>query len=363
MEDLVNTSFWRGRRVFITGHTGFKGAWLSLWLKSLGAEISGFSLDPPTSPSMFDVARVGEGIVDGRGDIRVLESVREALEAARPEVVFHLAAQSLVRASYSDPADTYLTNVMGTVHLLDAVRQHGTTVRAVVNVTSDKCYENREWAWGYREADALGGHDPYSNSKACAELVTAAYRSSFFTAHAGSQKRPPQIAAARAGNVIGGGDWAADRLIPDMIRAFTAKQAVVIRYPNAIRPWQHVLDPLGGYLRLAELLFDNENVAEAWNFGPLQDEARPVSWMVEQLVSAWGAGAEWRLDDAAQLHEAGMLRLDCSKARSRLGWSSRWSIDQSLRRVVEWHQAHLAGVDMRKFSLTQIADYCSAASS
>ena len=362
MEDVVNAAFWAGRRVFLTGHTGFKGAWLALWLQSLGAEVTGFSLDPPTQPSLFEACRISDSMQDLRGDIREAPALAAALAAARPDVVFHLAAQSLVRASYADPVDTYLTNVMGTVHLLEAVRQHSGSVRAVVNVTSDKCYQNREWLWGYRETDALGGHDPYSNSKACAELVTAAYRASFFGAAPGDPIQP-RLATARAGNVIGGGDWAADRLVPDMIRAFSDKRAVVIRHPEAVRPWQHVLDPLSGYLRLAEELCNGgEDAAEGWNFGPAEDEARPVSWIVSQLARAWGDGASWQHDAAAQPHEAAMLRLDCSKAWGRLGWRSRWSLDESLRRVVAWHRAHLDRADMRAFSLAQLTDYSLSAS-
>lgn len=354
----VSRSFWAGKRVFVTGHTGFKGSWLCLWLESLGADVAGYALAPPSRPNMFSVVALDQRIHSIEGDVRDADALASSIATHQPQVVFHLAAQSLVRPSYADPIGTYATNVMGTVHLLDAIRRHAAGIRAVVNVTSDKCYENRGWVWGYRETDALGGHDPYSNSKGAAELVTAAYRSSFFAGAAGDRGQVA-LASARAGNVIGGGDWAEDRLIPDMIRAFKDRRPVVIRHPNAVRPWQHVLESLGGYLLLAQRLCeDGPSHAEAWNFGPAEDDARTVEWIVERLTGLWGAGASWQLDDAAQLlHEAHLLRLDCAKARSRLKWGPRWDLDEALQRVVTWYRAHDEGHDMREFSLKQIADF------
>jgi CDP-glucose 4,6-dehydratase len=292
---VVNDSFWHGRKVFLTGHTGFKGGWLSLWLQRLGAEVTGFSLASPTNPSLFAVAKVEMGMTSIIGDIRDGEALSRAMEAARPDVVIHMAAQSLVRHSYVNPVETYSTNVMGTVHLLEAVRAVG-TVRAVIVVTSDKCYENREWVWSYRENDPMGGYDPYSNSKGCSELVVAAYRSSYFNP-ANYEKHGVALASARAGNVIGGGDWAADRLIPDMLRAAALGQPVVIRSPHAIRPWQHVLEPLAGYMLLVEkMCTSGREFSEGWNFGPNDDAAKPVEWIAGTMTAQWGAGATWKLD-------------------------------------------------------------------
>lgn len=347
----MTPSFWNGKRVFITGHTGFKGGWLSLWLQSMGAKVHGYALDPPTDPHLFGVARVSEGMASNTiADIRDASRFTTALQAARPEVVFHLAAQPLVRYSYTAPVETYAVNVMGTVNLLEAVRATP-GVRAVVNVTTDKCYENREWLWGYREDESLGGHDPYSSSKACSELVTAAYRRSFLDA-AGVA-----LASARAGNVIGGGDWAVDRLLPDFLRALDAGSTLQIRSPNAIRPWQHVLEPVSGYLILAERLFNNpKSFAEAWNFGPSDDDARTVRWIVEQLVQAT-PGASWVSTDTPQPHEAGYLKLDSSKARARLGWQPRWRLATALAKTLEWHKAWRSGKDMRAVTLAQIDEY------
>jgi CDP-glucose 4,6-dehydratase len=347
----VTPNFWNGKRVFVSGHTGFKGGWLSLWLQSLGAKVYGYALDAPTDPNLFGVARVAEGMAGNTiADIRDAGSFTAALQAARPEVVFHLAAQPLVRYSYTAPVETYAVNVMGTVNLLEAVRATP-GVRAVVNVTTDKCYENREWLWGYREDEALGGHDPYSNSKACSELVTAAYRRSFLDA-AGVA-----LASARAGNVIGGGDWATDRLLPDFLRALDAGATLRIRSPNAIRPWQHVLEPLSGYLLLAERLFTERTAfAEAWNFGPADDDARTVRWIVERLVNAT-PGAGWTCDAAPQPHEASHLKLDSSKARARLDWRPRWQLSTALAKTLEWHAAWRDGKDMHAVTLAQIGEY------
>jgi CDP-glucose 4,6-dehydratase len=347
----VNADFWRGKRIFLTGHTGFKGSWLSLWLQSLGVELGGLALAPATEPSLFNVARVGEGMQSTIGDIRDLDTVVRTMQAFQPDIVIHMAAQPLVRLSYSQPVETYATNVMGTVHVLEAVRRCS-TVRCVVAVTTDKCYENREWEWGYRENEPMGGHDPYSNSKGCAELVTSAYRRSFL------QKSGVALASARAGNVIGGGDWASDRLVPDILRAFERGEPVVIRNPNSTRPWQHVLEPLSGYLTLAQQLWSGEpEFADGWNFGPRDEDAQPVMWIVERLARAWGEGAGWQLDLGEHPHEAHYLKLDISKARHRLGWQPRWSLDTALSKITHWHRAWRSQQDMRQACLEQITQY------
>lgn len=347
----MKRSFWRGKRIFLTGHTGFKGAWLALWLSEMGADVHGFALDPATNPSFYEVTGLADRLASSTiADIRDAERVRETLRAVQPEIVLHLAAQPLVRHSYVAPAETYAINVMGTINLFEAVR-HTTTVRAMLNVTTDKCYENREWNKPYDESESLGGHDPYSSSKACSELVTSAYRRSFL------EKQGVALASARAGNVIGGGDWAADRLLPDFLRAIDVGQPLAIRYPKAIRPWQHVLEPLSGYLQLSEKLYtESATFAEAWNFGPEESDARPVEWLVENLCARI-PGASWRCEDTPQPHEAGTLKLDCSKAKKRLDWCSRWPLDLALARTVDWHLAWRKGADMRAFSLQQIADY------
>jgi CDP-glucose 4,6-dehydratase len=349
----MNTAFWHSKRVFLTGHTGFKGSWLSLWLQHMGADVIGYSLESPSSPSLFDVAKVGCGMTSMRGDVRDLAALHSALNRSQPEIVIHMAAQSLVRLSYQEPVETYATNVMGSVHLLDAVR-HCSSVRSVLMVTSDKCYENHEWPWGYRENEAMGGYDPYSNSKGCSELVTAAYRKSFF----GERGHSARVASGRAGNVIGGGDWARDRLIPDMIRATEQGQSVRVRNPEAIRPWQHVLEPLSGYLALAERLYRGDaGMSDGWNFGPDDNDARPVRWIAEHFTRLWGNGASWTQDHGNHPHEAHYLKLDCSKARSILGWAPRWSLDQALSHIVSWHRAHQQGAEMRNFTLSQIDSY------
>ncbi len=347
----VSPSFWRDKSVFLSGHTGFKGSWLALWLASAGARVHGYSLTPPTEPNLFTEARISDVLASHTiGDICDLTSLSLAMKAAEPEIVLHLAAQSLVRKSYREPVQTYATNVMGTVNVLESVR-HCPSVRAVVNVTTDKCYENREWVWPYRETEPMGGHDPYSSSKGCAELVTAAFRDSFLGGNGAA------LASARAGNVIGGGDWATDRLIPDFFRAAQAGRALEIRHPDATRPWQHVLEPLSGYLALAEQLFhDGQAFAEAWNFGPADEDARPVRWLLSRLTALM-PGASWHQPPAEHVHEAGLLKLDSSKARSRLRWAPRWNLPVALEKTVSWQLAWQAGRDMRGFTLEQIADY------
>jgi CDP-glucose 4,6-dehydratase len=352
------TGFWAGKRVFVTGHTGFKGSWLSLWLQELGAKVSGFALPPPTNPALFVEARVADGMTSTIGDIRDAAALKNAMVAFRPEIVLHLAAQSLVRLSYAEPVATYQTNVMGTVHVLEAVAAYD-SVKSVVSVTTDKCYENREWVWGYREDEPLGGYDPYSSSKACAELVTAAYRRSFIA------ERGIALASARAGNVIGGGDWALDRLVPDLLKGMAAGSEIVIRSPKSTRPWQHVLEPLAGYLVLAQALYERgAEFAEAWNFGPRDTDVRPVQWIVERLTQLWGEGARWRHESSAKnVHEAGLLKLDCSKAISRLPWRPVWQLQDALPRIVDWHRAWIARKDMRAHCIGEIRDYESSARS
>lgn len=358
---MKQNSFWQGKRVFLTGHTGFKGSWLCLWLANMGAELTGYALDPPTNPSLFELARVGELANSVIADVRDLERLKAEMLKAEPEIVIHMAAQPLVRDSYKIPVETYAINVMGTVHLLEAVRSCP-TVRVVVNVTTDKCYENREWVWGYRENEPMGGYDPYSNSKGCSELVTAAYRSSYFVnqqLHSSTtQRHGAAVATARAGNVIGGGDWATDRLIPDVIRAIMAGEPVQIRNPHAIRPWQHVLEPLSGYLLLAQRLYEEGPVfASGWNFGPHDEDAKPVEWIVQRLCSQWGKNASYVLDQGDHLHEAHYLKLDCSKARAELGWRQRWRLERALDSIVEWTEAYREKQDLREVCLRQIVEY------
>jgi CDP-glucose 4,6-dehydratase len=347
----VMRSFWQGKRVFLTGHTGFKGGWLAMWLSDMGAEIHGYSLAPPTEPSLFEVASLASRLSSSTfADIRDLPALTTAMRASDPQVVLHLAAQSLVRKSYDAPVDTYAVNVMGTVNLLEAVRQTP-GVKTVVNVTTDKCYENREWVWPYRENEAMGGHDPYSSSKGCSELVTAAYRSSFLAA-AGVQ-----VASARAGNVIGGGDWAADRLLPDFLRALDSGRTLTIRSPHATRPWQHVLEPVSGYLMLAQRLFERgETYADGWNFGPDESDARPVQWIVEHLCQRI-PGAQWQLDGRPQPHEANYLKLDSSKAKSALAWFPRWRLAEALEHTLAWHRGWRGGRDMAALMMEQIHAY------
>ena len=347
----TNPDFWRGKRVLLTGHTGFKGSWLSLWLQSMDSTLRGIALDPPTNPALFDVARVAAGMEHRIVDIRDFAAVKRQMDEFQPEIVIHMAAQPLVRYSYQEPIETYATNVMGTVHVLEAAR-HAGSVKAVINVTTDKCYENHEWVWGYREKDPIGGHDPYSSSKGCSELVTSAYRRSF------CEQSGIALASVRAGNVIGGGDWSVDRLIPDVLRAFEANTPVVIRSPNAIRPWQHVLEPLSGYLMLAQALYeDNEKYSSGWNFGPNDDDAKPVQWIVDKMTSEWGGDATSTRDTSKHPHEANYLKLDISKATSLLGWKPVWNLDKALEKIIAWHIAWLSGADMRSLCEQQIAAY------
>lgn len=349
------SDFWQGKKVFLTGHTGFKGGWLSLWLESLGAKVYGYALSPPTTPNLFTVASVAENLASSTiADIRDAALLEKAMLSAQPDIVFHFAAQPLVRHSYAEPVNTYATNVMGTVNLFEAVRKTA-TVRAVINITTDKCYENKETLRPYQEGDAMGGYDPYSSSKGCSELVTAAYRRSFL-AEAGVS-----VATARAGNVIGGGDWSEDRLIPDFLRAIDKNQPLIIRSPNAIRPWQHVLEPLAGYLLLAECLYtQGDKFAQGWNFGPSDEDAQSVAWIVDKLIATM-PNASCKIDEQPQLHEANYLKLDSNKARSQLGWQPRWNLETALEKIVDWHQAWHNQKDIRRFSLDQITAYQIAA--
>jgi len=349
----MDAGFWAGKRVFLTGHTGFKGSWLALWLARLGAEVTGYALEPPSSPDLFTAARVTDGLAaDIRADIRDLSRLKAAVAQARPEILIHMAAQSLVRPAYDDPVGTYTTNVMGTVHVLDSMRDVP-GLRVGLMVTTDKCYENREWPWSYRETEAMGGFDPYSSSKGCAELATASWRRSFF-GHGG-----PLVASARAGNVIGGGDWARDRLIPDMVTALGRGEAPLIRNPVSIRPWQHVLEPLSGYLTLCQKLWgtDGATFAEGWNFGPNDNDAQPVRWVADRLCAHWGDGAGWRTEALVQPHEAATLKLDISKARAVLGWSPAWDLDTALGHVARWYKGFGQGEDARRLCHTQIDTY------
>ena len=353
---MTDSCFWKGKKVLVTGHTGFKGSWLCLWLQYRGASVVGYALEPPTTPSLFGIAKVGETMESIIADVRDLDNLKAVVARVHPDIVIHMAAQSLVQKSYQLPVETYATNVMGTVNLLEAVRSLDAPC-AVVCVTSDKCYENRECVQGYRENDPMGGYDPYSSSKGCAELVAAAYRSSFFTA-AGGEKRKVTLATARAGNVIGGGDWSENRLIPDLMKAFMKGEKPVIRNPQAIRPWQHVLDPLMGYLLLAEkLATDAAAVSEAWNFGPDNVDVRPVKWIADTLSRRWGKRASWELDKNTHPHEAACLKLDCAKARARLGWSPVWNLDVALNKTLSWWIAYTESKNMRQICTEQILAY------
>jgi len=354
----IDSDYWRGRRVFLTGHTGFMGGWLALWLARLGAEVTGYALAPPTRPSLFEVAGITGDLTSIEGDVRDAARLEEAVAQYRPEIAFHLAAQPLVRAAHADPVGTYGTNVMGTAHLLESLRRVA-ELEAVVVITSDKVYDNREWAWGYRESDRLGGKEPYGSSKACTEMVAEAYRHSYFDNGAGRTG----LATVRAGNVIAGGDWAADRLVPDAIKAFAAGTPLTIRNPDAVRPWQHVLEPVRFYLALAQLLAAEPAAwSGAWNVGPAEEDAQPVRWVVDRLVRLWGEGASWRSEDGArpadpQPYESRLLAVDSAKARLAAGYGPVWRVEEALRRAVEWYKAHLAGDDMRAMSFAQIAAF------
>jgi CDP-glucose 4,6-dehydratase len=351
----MERDFWRGKRVLLTGHTGFKGSWLSLWLQKAGAELLGYAL-PPATPSLFALADLGTGMRSLHADIRDREQLGRAFGEWKPEIVFHLAAQALVRESYRQPVDTFETNVMGTVQVLEAVRLTP-GVKAVLIITSDKCYENREWVWGYRESDPMGGRDPYSASKGCAELVVSSYQRSFFSLETHAQ-HGVAVASARAGNVIGGGDWAADRLIPDAIRAFLEGKPLTVRNPQSVRPWQHVLEPLDGYLTLAERLYrQGPAFAGAWNFGPESRDSRPVAEVVGSLARLWGDRVSWEQERTAQPHEAGSLRLDCSKAQAQLGWTPRLPLESALEWVVRWWKDWQRGANVRAISTRDIDQY------
>lgn len=352
----INKEFWQGKRVLLTGHTGFKGSWLSLWLQSMGVILRGIALEPPSNPALFEIANISAGMDHKILDIRNFIEVQSEIQNFRPEIIIHMAAQPLVRLSFQQPVLTYSTNVMGTVNILEASRSVD-TVRCIINVTTDKCYENREWVWGYRESEQLGGNDPYSNSKGCSELITSAYRHSFYNPSKYSEHKVA-IASARAGNVIGGGDWANDRLIPDILDAIGKGQKVNIRNPNATRPWQHVLEPLSGYLLLAESLYTSgTEFGEAFNFGPNYEDTKPVHWIVDQLCRYWGTDNLSYLDMEIHPHESQQLSLDCAKAKSKLGWHPHWNIDKSLQRIVDWQKEYLSNGNMRNFCMHQINEF------
>jgi CDP-glucose 4,6-dehydratase len=356
----MDGAFWPRKRVLITGHTGFKGSWLSIWLQMLGAEVVGYALNPQTEPSLFELAGVDDGMISIIGDVRDRDHLARTVSEFKPEIVFHMAAQAIVRESYRKPVETYATNLMGTVHILDAIRNVD-SVRSVVVVTSDKCYENREWVWGYREHESMGGYDPYSSSKGCAEIIAAAYRNSFFNIDRYSE-HGVALATARAGNVIGGGDWASDRLVPDIIRSMLKGEDVIIRNPRAVRPWQHVLEPLNGYLTLAERLYlEGTKYSGGWNFGPYESGIKPVSWVVDALLDAWNEPISWRQDETYQPHEDNYLVLDCAKARNKLQWAPRLELGTALEWIVQWVKGFQAGENMRRWTESQIQNFASAA--
>jgi CDP-glucose 4,6-dehydratase len=356
MKENLYNNIYKGRKVFVTGHTGFKGSWLCLLLHKLGADIYGYALEPPTNPSLFKEAKIQELITSYIGDIRDYDNLQKVMQEVQPEIIIHMAAQALVIESYINPRETYEINVIGTVNLLEAARQVE-SVKAIVNITTDKCYENREWHWGYRENEPMGGYDPYSSSKGCSELVTSAFRNSYFNPK-GCQENKIALASARAGNVIGGGDWASDRLIPDFIRAISKGEELKIRSPFAIRPWQHVLEPLNGYLTLAAKLFtDGFKVAEAWNFGPDDRDAQNVEWITSTICKLWGDKATYSIDTNPQPYEANYLKLDCSKAKAELGWTPKWSIKTTLKIIISWNKAYLKGENVRELCYKQIESY------
>jgi CDP-glucose 4,6-dehydratase len=352
LEGKVNPEFWKDKKVFVTGHTGFKGSWLSLWLQEMGATVKGYSLAPNTSPNLYEEANVALGIESEIGDIRNLEAVTKSMTSFNPDILIHMAAQPLVRLSYSEPVETYATNVMGTIHVLEAARKC-TNLKSIVAITTDKCYENKEWPWGYRENEPMGGHDPYSSSKGCCELLIASYRKSFF-----NSPNSASLASVRAGNVIGGGDWSDDRLIPDILRAFEKSTPVIVRNPLSTRPWQHVLEPLSGYLVLAEELYNNgDHFAVGWNFGPKDEDCQSVEKILNTMIKTWGEGASWELDTNSNPHEAGFLKLDCSKAAQQLKWLPQWNLEFTLSLIVNWHKAWLNNGDIKKQCLKEIDLY------
>jgi CDP-glucose 4,6-dehydratase len=352
LKGKVNQAFWKNKRVYLTGHTGFKGSWLSLWLQEMGAVVKGYSLAPYTQHNLFEVAKVADNMQSEIGDIRNLEAITQSMIAFDPEILIHMAAQPLVRLSYSAPVETYATNVMGTIHVLEAARQCR-NLKSIVAITTDKCYENKEWPWGYRENESMGGHDPYSSSKGCCELLISSYRNSFF-----NTPDSPSLASVRAGNVIGGGDWSDDRLIPDILKAFEKSEAVIVRNPLSTRPWQHVLEPLSGYLVLAEALYtQGGQFAEGWNFGPKDEDCQSVEKILNTMIKTWGEGAAWQLDANNNPHEAGFLKLDCSKAAQQLKWLPQWNLEFTLNLIVQWHKAWLNDEDMKKQCLKEIDLY------
>ena len=355
MENMeINSSFWKGRSVFLTGHTGFKGGWLALWLSEMGANVYGYSLDKPTNPNFFDVINLRAKIKNSiEGDIRNFSKLNKSIQEAKPSIIFHMAAQPLVRQSYIDPIETFTTNIFGTINVFESVK-NVETVEAIINITTDKCYENQEHNKPYRETDMLGGYDPYSSSKACSEIITSAYRNSFLSLIG------KKLASVRAGNVIGGGDWAKDRLIPDFFRSIDNNKILSVRSPQAVRPWQHVLDPLSGYLMLAEkLVVNGDNFADAWNFGPEQSDAKTVSWVLEKLFAKF-SNLKWEATPTKQPHEASLLKLDISKAKSKLGWAPRWSLNTAIDNTIKWHQAFKENENMMEFSIKQIKAYQSS---
>jgi CDP-glucose 4,6-dehydratase len=349
---MIRSEFWHGKKVLLTGHTGFKGSWLSIWLQNLGTDVCGLSLAPGTNPSLFELARASDGMRSHIEDIRDFGAVSKICQDFSPEIIIHMAAQPLVRKSYLDPIETYSTNVMGTVNILEAARACK-TVKAIVCITTDKCYENKEWTWGYRETEAMGGHDPYSSSKGCAELICGAYRRSFL------QENGVLLATARAGNVIGGGDWSDDRLVPDILRALEADQTLKVRNPNSIRPWQHVLEPLSGYLMLAQKLYEGDhNATGAWNFGPWEQDAKDVDFICKEFFNHWGGGRTFKRQHGDHPHEATYLKLDISKARNELNWEPKWRISYAIKQIVSWHRGYLSNVNLRKLCELQIREYC-----
>jgi len=350
----MNNNFWKDKKVLVTGHTGFKGSWLSIWLRRMGANVTGYSLTPPTEPSLFEIAHLSDDMISIVGDVRDLEHLKSVVSSYQPEIVIHMASQTLVRYSYDNPLETYSTNIMGAVNLFEAIRQSSSNVCVVIIVTSDKCYENKEWLWGYRENDPMGGHDPYSSSKGCVELITSAFRNSFFSKE-DFENHGVAVASVRAGNVIGGGDWAKDRLIPDIMKAFMKNQPVFIRYPNAVRPWQHVLEPLNGYLSLAEKLWeDGIKFSRGWNFGPNGDDTRPVFWIADYLTRLWGDDACWELDTDNNPHEDTYIKLDCSETRSLLGWSPKLDLSTTLEWIVKWYKNYQQKTDLRSVTENEI---------